>query len=592
MSETSMRPAVPMEALVRRARQRAAEKTAPQARPEAVRELPLTAVQQGLWLNGELRDIGAQQLVTWSARLDGDLDVAALTAALRDVVARHPRLTARLRTGGEQPLLELSAGTADIAVIDPADAAGLTDQAAAALLAQRWPEVDPQAGRMFVATLIRAGAHRTYLGIAVHHLVFDGGSMGVIFTDLTERYRLRRGHGEVDPPGLPAVEPVPVVAETEAPGEAELAFWRTRLADAPPPLRAVTPGGPAAPDRTAFSLDAERTAALRALAQRCRATPFMLLVAGLAVAVRRCGGGPDVLLGALLDLRGPQHREQVSYHLNTVVLRAQLPEADGTNPTALVSWARAVTVAAMAHRGTPLSDVLATARGGGARDVVPPQITLDYLQRDTRGLALDDIHCEVLDQVGGEPEFGLGVIVGDIGEQLEVALEPGPQFLDQSGVDRFAAVLREVLEALAGDPDVSLDLAVTTPVFVPPPGSADASSDTSSDALSDTSSDTSAGPASAAGQPDPEVVETYVRHVTAAFTAVLKLPAEPDPQEDFFELGGQSLLAIRTAIAISRRVDRKVTIRDIFDHPTAAALGRWLAADAGQPAGSVSEPGR
>ncbi|GAA2174785.1 hypothetical protein GCM10009846_22070 [Agrococcus versicolor] len=64
---------------------------------------------------------------------------------------------------------------------------------------------------------------------------------------------------------------------------------------------------------------------------------------------------------------------------------------------------------------------------------------------------------------------------------------------------------------------------------------------------------------------------TTQRIVAEAFAEVLDLGAV-GIDEDFFAAGGHSLLATRLAAALSERLDRQITVRDVFERPTVAAL--------------------
>ena len=65
------------------------------------------------------------------------------------------------------------------------------------------------------------------------------------------------------------------------------------------------------------------------------------------------------------------------------------------------------------------------------------------------------------------------------------------------------------------------------------------------------------------------------RAVAAAFSAVLEQEGI-GAEDDFFAVGGHSLLATRLAARLTDDLDRTVSVRDVFEHPTVAALARVL----------------
>ncbi|MFD7662154.1 amino acid adenylation domain-containing protein [Streptomyces sp. NPDC059788] len=80
----------------------------------------------------------------------------------------------------------------------------------------------------------------------------------------------------------------------------------------------------------------------------------------------------------------------------------------------------------------------------------------------------------------------------------------------------------------------------------------------------------------AAGGPAGSREET----LRALFAEVLGVPAV-GPHDDFFALGGHSLSAIRLLVRIRGVLGAEPPIKDVFEHPTPAALARRLGAEAG-----------
>jgi amino acid adenylation domain-containing protein/non-ribosomal peptide synthase protein (TIGR01720 family) len=69
---------------------------------------------------------------------------------------------------------------------------------------------------------------------------------------------------------------------------------------------------------------------------------------------------------------------------------------------------------------------------------------------------------------------------------------------------------------------------------------------------------------------------TPTQHVVAAiWREVLKLD-KVSITADFFELGGHSLLATRVASAVAQKTEKKLTVRNIFEHSTVEALAAFL----------------
>ncbi|MGW4158288.1 non-ribosomal peptide synthetase [Streptomyces sp. NPDC004788] len=339
--------------------------TAPSVTEEL--RLPLTRAQSRLWTLAHLRPRDPFFSVPFAVDVEGPLDEDALGRALAELVRRHPALRVRIVRGADgepvQSVLDAASGAPALPVAEPADAAE------AARIAEEFAAepFDVDGGPLLRLRLLRltdsaATAHRLLVG--VHHIVFDGASLTLFVSELTELYG---AFAE----GRPVPLPEPAVAygdflaartERDEQDRAEnLRYWTARLAGAPQvtelPVRA--PRGPAAGhagDRRTAHIPADVVEPLRALARKKRCTLYMVLKA--AVDVVLCAyGTTDVLTGMAVSGRDTvESAGVVGYLTRPVVLRADL--SDDPEFTGLLGRVRGDLLDALDHPDLPVDEVI------------------------------------------------------------------------------------------------------------------------------------------------------------------------------------------------------------------------------------------
>ncbi|WP_194292342.1 condensation domain-containing protein, partial [Streptomyces jumonjinensis] len=349
----------------------------PRERPDSV---PLSYAQQRMWFLNRLEETnpgaGAAYNLPLALRMTGDLDVAALEAALGDLADRHESLrTVFPETEGtpRQRILEGAAGRPSLIVVETVESE-LEDVLAA------------QAGRAFDLSvdlpwrirLLVTGPARYVLLIVAHHIAVDGWSMGVLARDLELAYTARR-EGRA-----PVREPLPVqyadyaLWQREVLGElddpdslisGQLGHWREALAGAPEEL--VLPTDRPRPAVSTFQggtvpvrVDAPAPAQLVEIAGRGRATMFMVAHTALAVLLSRMGAGDDIPIGTAIAGRGDTALEELAgFFVNTLVLRTDV--SGDPSFSELLGKVREADLAAYAHQDVPferLVEVLNPAR--------------------------------------------------------------------------------------------------------------------------------------------------------------------------------------------------------------------------------------
>ncbi|MEK8173700.1 condensation domain-containing protein [Streptomyces sp. M19] len=181
------------------------------------------------------------------------------------------------------------------------------------------------------ARLIRLAPEEHLLVLVVHHLAFDGWSVGVFWTEFHAAYRAALSQGPA--PTLPVVGYRDFAAWqrerlTGALLDGQLAYWRERLTGTAPlelptdhPARRPSGRG----DHVDFTLPAALLADLRAVGQRQNATLFMVLLAGFQALLARWSGGTDIAVGAPIAGRDRAELESlIGFFVNTLVLRTDL----------------------------------------------------------------------------------------------------------------------------------------------------------------------------------------------------------------------------------------------------------------------------
>ncbi|MGW6695737.1 amino acid adenylation domain-containing protein, partial [Rhodococcus sp. NPDC054953] len=276
-------------------------------RPERV---PLSLAQSRMWFLNRFDTASAANNIPVAVRLTGALDIAALRAAVGDVIARHEVLrTVYPEVDGTGHQLVLPAAQA---MIDLTPEIVSVDALTAGVVATIQAGFDVTTEVPLRARLFRVGGTDEHvLVLVVHHIAGDAFSMGPLTRDVMVAYAARSA-GEA-----PTWAPLPVqyadyalwqreVLGSEDDPESlisrQVDHWSQRLAglpeqldlptDRPRPLAATNRGG-----LIDFTIDAELHRALTELARGHNSTLFMVLHSALSVLLARLSGTSDIAVG-------------------------------------------------------------------------------------------------------------------------------------------------------------------------------------------------------------------------------------------------------------------------------------------------------
>ena len=428
--------------------------------------LPLSFAQQRLWLIEQLDPGDPASNLPTALRLRGPLDVDALETAVAEVARRHETLRTVFRPGPD--------GDAAQTVLEPGPFAFRRVELSGVPEAEREARVrelareeaaapfDLAAGPLLRGALLRLAADEAVALFTVHHIVSDEWSTPILVREVSALYAAI-AEGRPSPlPELPvqyadyaAWQRAWVAGATL---ERQLAYWRERLAGAPPLLELPTDRPrPAVADprggvRT-FHLSAELADALRELSRAEGATLFMTLLAGFQALLARYAGTDDVPVGTPVAGRTRLETEGlIGFFVNTLVLRADF----GADPDVrgLLARTRERMLEAQTHQDLPferLVDELRVERSFGHTPLFQAMFTLADLGGES--LRLGEVEVEPLETGTGATPFDLALVVSGEGGGLRGSVEFRAELWDADTVDRMMRYFRVLLEGMAARPD-------------------------------------------------------------------------------------------------------------------------------------------
>jgi amino acid adenylation domain-containing protein len=444
---------------------------------------PLSHGQEALFFLHRMAPDSVSYNVAFTARLHSPADVAALERAFSGVVARHEMLRVTFEAAGNEPLQRIH----DSVPVRIEEIDGRASTPAEVLrslsIAYKRP-FDLEKGPLFRLTLVHEPGETSVLMLVIHHIVFDGSSMGVLLSDWFTLYA-----AEVS--GMPAALP-PLQSRysdfvrwqadflKSSAGEAMWAYWQRQLA-APLPTLDLPLDHPRPAVQTfrgathTFQIEAEIAQPLRELARQRGATLYMALLAAFQVLLQRYTAQDDIVMGSPTAGRSQsEFAGLVGYFVNPVVLRGDL----SGNPTFLTCLDRVRTTVVEALRNADYSFPLLVKRLRPERDPSRSpvfQVEFNLVKADVVGftkagdaggssrMTVGGVQMTpfVIEQQEGQFDFGFDAL--DSGGSILANFKYATDLFAPATVERMAGHLRVLLRAIGERPGVPVsELAMLT----------------------------------------------------------------------------------------------------------------------------------
>jgi amino acid adenylation domain-containing protein len=535
--------------------------------PAQARNAVLSAAQERIASVARLEPESAYYNACRALRLRGALDVARLASALAEVVRRHEVLRTTCRFVNDKPVLAVSPPVpVGLRTIELRGSLEVEAEARRRVAEESLRPLALDEAPLLRALLLRLEHDDHVLALTTHLFASDGWSMQVLWRDLAACYRRLGG----------AAEELPHLAlqyrdfargqrarTSSGAFRGQLAHWRSRLEGAPKlvwPGRPPTPAGNRAGDKRPVLVPAEVAAALRELARNEGATPFMVLLAGLAVLIARVTGQGDLVIGTIVSNRNRSGAEDViGTFANSLALRIDA----GGDPSfrELLARARAAAVDAYANQDVPFEQVVAALpgqTGSGARTPLFQVLLLLHERTSAETFALPGVEATSFPVDDGLARFDLALDLAEAASGLTGSLTCASDLLVPEDAARLVEALNALLASGVAAPEQRI-------------------SELPAVALS-LESVARQVPALRATSVEPRPgspAEDVEQRLVAVFEEVLGIRGI-ERGESFFERGGHSLAAVRLVQRIEKAFGRRVPIATLFEAPSVELLAQRL----------------
>ncbi len=423
---------------------------------------PLSFAQQRLWFIDQLDPGNSAYNITGIIKLEGELDLEALEWAVNQIIRRHEALRTRVGIEDGAPVQLIEEWEHQKLAIE--DLKSLPEKEKNEEVRRRAKEEAETRFDLSALPLLRVKVlileeKQHVMLLAMHHIVSDGWSMGVLIREVCLHYKaLREGQGAPLPELEVQYADYAVWQRRWLVGqrlEGEIGYWKDQLKNAAVmnlPTDHLRPavlsnrGG-----RERVEIGPRLLEGLNRLGQREGATLFMVLMAAFKVVLMRWSGEEDVSVGTAIANRTRREIEGlIGFFANTLVLRTHL---EG-NPSfkELIGRERACALAAYARQEVPFEKLVEEINPD--RDMSRSPLFQVMMALQTAGqqdLGISGLKVSRIEEETGVAKFDLTLTLTERGEGIFGSLEYSRELYEGETIRRMARHFEKVVEEVVRD---------------------------------------------------------------------------------------------------------------------------------------------
>jgi amino acid adenylation domain-containing protein len=429
---------------------------------------PLSFAQQRLWFFDQFEPGNPAYNLVNTVLLQGKLDTVALERSFSEVTRRHEslRTTFDVRDGEPVQIIAppkpLHLQVIDVTHLPEAERDGIVQNL---IHQQTQASFDLKRGPLLRIILVRLENDEHVLLLAMHHIVSDAWSMGVLIGEVVALYEGYTTGREV------ALPPLSIQYADFAAWQREwlkgdvldeqFAYWRQQLGrslpilelptDRPRPVLQTYNGS-----SLSFPLSPGLTQSLKSLCKGEGVTLFMTLLAAFKVFLYRYTGQEDLIVGSPIANRHRQELESlIGFFVNTLAMRTDL----SGNPTfrELLKLVRETALDAYARQDLPFEYLVEQLQPNRDLSHSPlVQVVLVLQNTPERKVELPGLVVTPLKYQAESAKFDLTLYFDELGPELQGTFEYNTDLFDGDTIARMGRHVRTLLEGIVADPSARI----------------------------------------------------------------------------------------------------------------------------------------
>jgi amino acid adenylation domain-containing protein len=427
-------------------------------------KLPLSFAQERMWFLHQLMPNSIHYNLLRVLSLEDPLDLKALEQSLNEVVQRHEILRTYFEIIEGHPIQRIHSKL--ILKLDVEDLRGLEpderEQRAMELARQEYLEpFDLNKGPLLRAKLLRLSADHHWLLLAIHHIVIDGWSMGILIHELSTLYSAIVQACQSPLPELPIQYADFAMWQREwlrgKVLEHQLGYWKRKLEgystlhlpiDRSRPVHQSYEGG-----HETVTLSESLTTSLNELSLREGATLFMTLLSAFYVLLYRYSGQEDILVGSPIANRNRVEIEElIGFFANTLPLRGDL-SGDPSFRT-LLRRVREIALEAYEHQDLPFEKLVEEIRPHRDLSRNPLfQVAFALQNTPTEEDGFFGLSARTIEVQSNTAKFDLLLFMEKQGGRMIGTLEYATDLYTAKTARRMLGHFNNILQGIVEDPD-------------------------------------------------------------------------------------------------------------------------------------------